>query len=126
GLPNQLNYAAEAFSWGGAPEAAHAERFALESLDAYSATFPGGLFRNEATARCALAIARLARGEVEGAVEALGPVLALPAAYRDHTIVTAVERVRTALSTMKDPGRHVIDLAGAIEAFTTERLTLPK
>ncbi|MGH3701660.1 MAG: hypothetical protein ACRDQY_19805, partial [Pseudonocardiaceae bacterium] len=123
GLPNQLNYAAEAFSWGGAPEAAHAERFALESLDAYSATFPGGSFRNEAGARCALAVAR---GEVEGAVDALGPVLALPAAYRDHTVVTAVERVRTALSTTKDPGRHVIDLAGAIEAFTTERLTLPK
>ncbi|MGH3722014.1 MAG: hypothetical protein ACRDRI_24850 [Pseudonocardiaceae bacterium] len=125
-LPNQLNYAAEALSWGGAPEAGHAERFALESLDAYSATFPGGSFRNEANARCSLAVARVARGEVEGAVDALGPVLALPAAQRGHTVVTAVERVRTALSTMKDPGRHVIDLASAIEAFTTERLTLPK
>ncbi|MGH3812016.1 MAG: hypothetical protein ACRDUV_06105 [Pseudonocardiaceae bacterium] len=124
--PNQLNYAAEALSWGGAPEAGHAERFALESLDTYSVTFPGGSFRNEATARCALAVARVVRGEVDGAVEALVPVLALPAAQRDHTIVTAVERMRTALSTIKDPGRNVIDLAGAIETFTTERLTLPK
>ncbi|MGH3820875.1 MAG: hypothetical protein ACRDRE_24670, partial [Pseudonocardiaceae bacterium] len=72
-LPQKVSLS---FSWGGAPEAAHAERFALESLDAYSATFPGGSFRNEATARCTLAIARVARGEIDGAVDALSPVLA--------------------------------------------------
>ncbi|MGH4014227.1 MAG: hypothetical protein ACRDSL_09925 [Pseudonocardiaceae bacterium] len=124
--PNQLNYAAEALSWGGAAEADHAERFALEALDTYPAAIPGGSFRNEATARCALAVARVTRREVDGAAEALAPVLALPSAQRDHTIVTAVERVRTALSAVPDPGRDLIHLAGAIEAFTAERLALPR
>lgn len=64
--------------------------------------------------------------EVDGATEALAPVLALPAPQRDHTIVTAVEQVRTALSAVTDPARDVIDLAGAIEAFSAERLALPK
>jgi hypothetical protein len=123
--PNQLNYAAEALSWGGVVEAGHAERFALESLNTYPTAIQGGSFRNESTARCALAVARVTRGEVDGAADALGPVLALPATQRDHTIVTAVERVRTALSVVKDPGRDIIDLAGAIEAFTSERLALP-
>ncbi len=118
--PVQLIYAAEALSWGGASEAGQAERFVLEALDAYPAVFPGGSFRNEAQARCALGVARVARRDVDGATEALIPVLALPPAQRDHTIVTAVERVRTTLSAVIDPGRDVIDLAGAIEAFTAE------
>ncbi|MGH3867607.1 MAG: hypothetical protein ACRDQ4_16010 [Pseudonocardiaceae bacterium] len=122
-LPNQLCYAAEALSWGGAPEAGQAERFALEALAAYPVALQVGFFRNEATARCAVAVARVAQGEVDGAAEALGPVLALPPAQRDHTIVTSVERVRTALSAITDPGRDAIELAGAIEAFTAERLT---
>ena len=125
-LPNQLYYAAEALSWGGAPEAGHAERFALEALAAYPAALQIGFFRNEATARCAVAVARVAQGEVDGAAEALGPVLALPPAQRDHTIVTSVERVRTALSAITDPGRDAIALAGTIEAFTVERLTQPR
>jgi len=79
--------------------------------------------RNEATARCALAVARVARGDVDGAAEALGPVLALPPAQRDHSIVTSVERVRTTLSAITDPRRDAIALAVAIEAFTVERLT---
>ncbi|MGH3906008.1 MAG: hypothetical protein ACRDTE_17780 [Pseudonocardiaceae bacterium] len=124
--PVQLIYAAQALSWGGAPEAAQVEQLVLEALDGFPMAFPGGSFRNEAGARCALAVARVTRREVDGAVEALSPVLALPAAQRDHTIVTAVERVQTALATVTDPGRDVIDLAGAIEAFTAERLALPK
>jgi len=124
--PVQLIYAAEALSWAGAPEADQAERFILEALDAYPAAFPGGSFRNEAIAHCALAVARVSRRELEGAAEALAPVLALPSAQRDHTIVTAVERVRTALSAVPDPGRDVINLAGSIEAFTAKPLTLPK
>ncbi len=124
--PAQLCYAAEALSWGGAPEAGHAERFALEALATYPAALQGGSFRNETAARCALAVARVAQGEVDGAAEALGPVLALPPAQRDHSIVTSVERVRTALSAIEDPGRDAIALAGAIEAFTVERLTQPR
>ncbi len=122
--PPQLHYAAEALSWGGAPEASHAEEFALEALDAYAAVAPqGSSFRNEANTRSALAVARVARGEVDGAAEALIPVLELPPAQRTHAIVTSVARVRTALSAIKDPGRDAIELAGAIEAFTSQRLT---
>jgi hypothetical protein len=123
--PTQLYYAAEALSWGGAPEAGDAERFALEALATYPAAIEGGSFRNEATARCALAVARVAQGEVDGAAEALGPVLALPPAQRDHTILTSVERVHTALSAITNPGRDAIALTGALEAFAVERLTQP-
>ncbi|MGH3831860.1 MAG: hypothetical protein ACRDRS_15675 [Pseudonocardiaceae bacterium] len=120
--PPQLHYAAEALSWGGAPEAGRAEQFALETLNAYAAAPQGSSIRNEANTRGALAVARVARGEVDGATEALTPVLELPPDQRTHTIVTSVERVRTALQTLKDPGRTAIELAGAIEAFTAQRL----
>ncbi|MGH3773966.1 MAG: hypothetical protein ACRDRW_21680 [Pseudonocardiaceae bacterium] len=123
--PPQLHFAAEALSWGGAPEAVRAEQVALEALNAY-AVARGSSYRNEANTRGALAVARVARGEVDGATEALGPVLELPPAQRTHSIVTSVERVRTALQTINDPGRNAIDLAGAIEAFTSERLALPR
>ncbi|MGH3942127.1 MAG: hypothetical protein ACRDTG_26595 [Pseudonocardiaceae bacterium] len=86
---------------------------------------PGGSFRNEAVARSVLAVARVTQGTIDGAVEALGPVLGLSPAQRVHGIVTAVERVRTALSSVTDPGRDATELAGAIEAFTAERLTQP-
>jgi hypothetical protein len=69
------------------------------------------------------ATTRISRGEVDGAAEALTPVLELPPAQRIHSMVTEVERVRTALSALQDPGRDAIELAGAIDAFTSQRLT---
>ncbi|MBV9141264.1 MAG: hypothetical protein JO115_10155 [Pseudonocardiales bacterium] len=125
--PTQLKYAAETLSWGGAPEAGDAERFALEALAAFPTAIPGGgSFRNETTTRCILTVARVVRGEVEGAAEALGPVLALPPAQRSHTILTSVARVQTALSARTDPGREATALTGALEAFAVERLTPPR
>ncbi|MGH3913400.1 MAG: hypothetical protein ACRDTC_08320 [Pseudonocardiaceae bacterium] len=50
-------------------------------------------------------------------------MLTLPAAQRTHTIVTSLEQVRAALSMIKKPDQNAIDLAGAIEAFISERLT---
>ncbi|MGH3802733.1 MAG: hypothetical protein ACRDTD_21930, partial [Pseudonocardiaceae bacterium] len=122
--PRQLFFAAEALSWGGQPEATRAERLALEALDAY-ATAPAQdrSFGHEASSRSTLAIARVFRGEVDGATDALVPVLKLPPAQRTHGVVNTVERVRTALSALQDPGRDAIELAGAIEAFTSQRLT---
>ncbi|MGH3912729.1 MAG: hypothetical protein ACRDTC_04870 [Pseudonocardiaceae bacterium] len=121
--PRQLYFAAETLSWGGQPEATRAERLALEALDAY-ATAPAQdrSFGHEANTRIALAIARVSDGKVDGAVEALAPVLELPSAQRTHGIVIAVERMRTTLSALRDPGRDTIELAGAIEAFTSQRL----
>jgi len=125
--PRQLCFSTEALSWGGQPEATRTERLALETLDAY-ATAPAEdrSFGHEASTRSNLAIARVFHGQVDGAVEALVPVLKLPPTHRGHGIVTSIERVRTALSAIKDPGRDAIVLAGAIEAFTAERLTQPQ
>ncbi|MGH3885133.1 MAG: hypothetical protein ACRDSZ_00960 [Pseudonocardiaceae bacterium] len=121
--PRQLYFAAEALSWGGQPEATHAERLALEALDAYAAApAQDRSFGHEANTRIALAIARVSHDEVDGAAEALAPVLELPPAQRTHGIVTSMERARTTLSTLQDPGRDAIELAGAIEAFTFQRL----
>ncbi|MGH3773963.1 MAG: IS66 family transposase [Pseudonocardiaceae bacterium] len=76
--------------------------------------------------KSALALARVCQGHVDGAAEALRPVLDLPPSQRINKIVTAVQRVRTALSAVTEPGRDAIDLAGAIEGWTTELLTLPE
>ncbi|HSL09362.1 MAG TPA: hypothetical protein VK887_15505 [Pseudonocardiaceae bacterium] len=124
--PRQLYFAADTLSWGGQAEATRAERLALETLDAYAAApAQDRSFGHEAGTRSALAVARVFQDEIDGAAEALAPVLDLPSAQRGHGIVISVERVRTALSTINGPGRDAIALAGAIEAFTTERLTQP-
>jgi hypothetical protein len=122
--PRQLCFATEALSWGGQPEATRTERLALDTLDAYAAApAHARSYSHEAGARIDLTIARVLRGEVDGAAEALTPMLELPPAQRIHSMVTEVERVRTALSAIKDPGRDATELAGAIEAFTSQRLT---
>ena len=127
GRPRQLYYAAEALSWGGRAEANHTERLALEALDAY-ATVPARdrAFGGEAGTRSALALARVCQGQVDGAAEALSFVLGLPPSQRIHGIVTSVAHVHSALSAIKDPGRDAIELAGAIEGWTSQRLTQPR
>jgi hypothetical protein len=125
--PRQLYYAADALSWGGQAEANRTERLALDALDAYAgAPAQDRAFGGVAGTRSALAIARVFRGEIDGATEALAPVLALPAAQRIHGIVTSVEHVRTALRSVQNPGREVTELAGAIEGWTAQRLTRPQ
>lgn len=125
--PRQLYYAADALAWGGEAEANHTERLALEALDTYSgAPDQDRAFGDEAGARSALAVARVLLREIDGAAEALAPVLELPPPQRIHGIVTSVEHVRTALGAMTDPGRDAIELAGAIEGFTSERLALQR
>ena len=122
--PRQLCFATEALSWGGQPEATRTERLAL---DAYAAApVHERSYSHEASTRIALATARISHGEVDGATEALAPVLELPPAQRIHSIVTEVERVRTTLSSLQDPGRDAIELASAIEGWTVERLTQPR
>ncbi len=77
--PRQLYYAADALAWGGEAEASHTERLALEALDAYAgAPDQDRAFGDEAGARSALAVGRVLRREVDGAAEALAPVLEPP------------------------------------------------
>lgn len=124
GRARQLYYAAEVLSWAGPPEATRAERIALEALDTYAAApARDRAFGGEAGTRSALALARVSQGQVDGAAEALAPVLDLPPAQRIHGVVTSVEQVRTALGAITSPGRDAIELAGAIEGWTSERLT---
>ena len=124
--PRQLYYAADALSWGGQAEADRTEQLASDALDAYAgAPAEDRAFGGVAGTRSALAVARVFRGEIDGAAEALAPVLELPVAQRIHGIVTSVEHVRTALRSVDNPGRKVTELAGAIEGWTAERLTLP-
>ncbi|MGH3937979.1 MAG: hypothetical protein ACRDTG_04980 [Pseudonocardiaceae bacterium] len=121
--PSQLYYATEALAWGGQPEATNTERIALEALNAYAtATDRDRSFGHEAGARSALATARILQNKVDGAAEALAPVLDLPPSQRIHTIVISIEQVRTALHRLESPGRDAIELADAIEAFTSDCL----
>jgi tetratricopeptide (TPR) repeat protein len=122
--PRQLYYAADALAWAGTEEAEHAEALAAEALDAY-ATAPeiDRAFGDEAGARCALAVARVMRGEIDGAAEAVAPVLDLPSAQRIHGIVTSVEHFHRVLSGIES-GRSGRELAEQLHAFSTERLAL--
>jgi hypothetical protein len=125
--PRQLYYAADSLAWGGEAEANDTERRALEALDAYAgAADEDRAFGDESGTRSALAVARVLLRQIDGAAEALAPVLELPPPKRIHGIVTSVEHVRTALRAVEDPGRDAVELAGAIEGFTSERLALPR
>jgi hypothetical protein len=96
-------------------------------LDAYEvAPDVDRAFGDEAGTRCDLAVARVYRGEIDGAAEALAPVLALPPAQRIHGIVTSAEHVQRALLDVETPSPAVADLRGDLESFTTTRLSLPR
>ncbi|HWE91650.1 MAG TPA: hypothetical protein VG317_19470 [Pseudonocardiaceae bacterium] len=125
--PRQLYYAAEALIWGGATEADQTERTAANALEAYAvAAASDRAFGDEAGTRCDLAIARVLQGEMEGAAEALAPVLELPPDQRIHGVVTSVERIRSALREVDVSDRRVNELGEAIESFTSSPLALPR
>ncbi len=122
--PRQLYYAADALALAGSAAAEHAEALAIEALDAYAhAPSHDRAFGDEAGTRCALAVARIRRGQLDGAAEAVAPVLELPPAKRIHGIVTSVERVADALVGVTG-GRTTAELTEHLRTFTHERLTL--
>jgi hypothetical protein len=93
-----LYYAADALAW--LPDATGpATRYAEQAVAAYAD--PGAAhwaFGDAAGSRANLAIARLAEGELDGAAEALAPVLELPAEQRINGVVHSVARVGTAIT----------------------------
>jgi hypothetical protein len=115
--PRQLYYAAEAFSW--LPSEAEAgERYAGQAVEAYADTSrPEWAVGDQAGSHVDLAIARIVRNELEGAVDAVRPVLELLPAYRIGHVVISLERVHRALarSALATDGR---DLQERIETFT--------
>ncbi|MBV9142493.1 MAG: hypothetical protein JO115_16550 [Pseudonocardiales bacterium] len=96
--PRQLYFAADALVWL-PDESSEAEDYARQAVEAYSnPADPHWAFGDAAGSHAALAIARIRRGEVDGAVEALTPVLDLPAEQRINGIIHSVDRVHRALN----------------------------
>lgn len=116
--PRQLYYAADAMVWLPSGEV-DSETAAENALDAYeSADAAVRSFSDEAGTRSDLAIARLGRGELEGAIEAVTPVLELPAAQRINGIRTSMMHVHEALRAPSYRGAADADtLREAIEGF---------
>jgi hypothetical protein len=98
----QLYFAADAMVWlpeVSSGESAAAEDFARRAVDAYSdRSGPHWAFGDAAGSHTALAIARIRREEIDGAADALTPVLDLPTGQRINGIVHSVNRVHRALS----------------------------
>jgi len=88
---------------------------------------PNWAFGDLAGSQCDLALVRLYDGDVDGAAEAIRPVLDLPVSHRNNGIVVSAVRVRQAL--MGGPiGTAVVagDLRAEIEAFSAVRQALPR
>ncbi|WP_316522759.1 hypothetical protein [Kitasatospora brasiliensis] len=117
--PRQLYYVAEATVQLG-EDPALGEGQSEAAVAAYrTASEEEWAFGDEAGAQTDLALARLARGEIEGAAEAVRPVLDLPVEQRNFGITSSAQRVHAALPS---GGRRatggVADLREEIEAFT--------
>ena len=82
-------------------------------------------FASKALAGADLAVVRLRSGALDGAVAALGPVLALPPAQRVATLTTRLGRVREELAAPVFRGSpQARDLGDQIEAFDREAVTV--
>ncbi|WP_239077016.1 hypothetical protein [Actinocatenispora rupis] len=120
GRARQLYYTADAYAWLPAEEAS-AEHYGTEAVAAYREHPQEWAFGDSAGSATDLAVARIqgARPDLEGAADALAPVLELPPAQRINGIVRSVYRVHDALS--RSP--HAADplaqqLQEQIETFT--------
>jgi hypothetical protein len=112
----QLYFAADALAW--LPEqAGAAERYSRQAIDAYhDPADPDWAFGDAAGSRTDLAVARINRGEIDGATEIIAPVLDLPPEQRINGIVHSVNRVHQALDgTSSATGA---ELQQAIEHYT--------
>lgn len=112
----QLYYAADALAWLPSKTAA-AERYATDAIDAYAdPATPDWSFSDLAGSQIDLAIARISRGEIEGASEAAATVLNLPAEQRINGIIASTQRLQqTAVrSNYVSESRDLLD---EIEAF---------
>ncbi len=125
GRHRQLYYAADALAWLPG-EVDEAERYSREAVDAYTdQTHPEWAFGDAAGSQAAMAITRIANGELDGAAAAIAPVLGLPAERRINGVVHSARRVHQALrqSGHADDAR---ELQEEIETFTrTPMQTFP-
>jgi hypothetical protein len=125
--PRQLYFAADSLRWFGRHQAERTEQLALEALDAFEHAPPSERgFGDEAGTRCALAAARIDRGELDGAAEVMAPVLELPPVRRIHGIVASVEYVRHALTRTGSALPVASELGDALCGFGSDRLVPPR
>ncbi|MFD9947655.1 hypothetical protein [Nonomuraea sp. NPDC059022] len=112
-------YAADANVWipGNEQQTIQA---ATEAINAYAQAAPEDhSFSDEAGARCDLAVARVSLGELDGAAEALDPVLDLPVGQRIEGIAASMHRVHAALRGPQYRGAPLArDIQVQIEGFT--------
>ncbi|MEV4440718.1 hypothetical protein AB0K09_17155, partial [Streptomyces sp. NPDC049577] len=88
---------------------------------------PDWAFGDLAGAQCNLALARLYSGEVDGAAEAIRPVLDLAPAHRNRGIVVSADRVGAALLQGPASGASAArDLRAEIEAYGSSRPALQR
>lgn len=108
-------------------EAEQAEHYSQLAVTEYADTSgPTWAFGDQAGSQCDLAISRIARGELEGAAEAVAPVLELSAEQRINGIITSVQHVHQALSRSAIAG-SAGELRDQIEDFThTPMSALPR
>lgn len=115
--PRQLHFAADALVWL-PDESSAAEDYARQAVEAYpDPTDPDWSFGGAAGSRAVLAVARLRRGEVDGAADVLTPVLDLPVEQRINGVVQSVNRVHRTLMHMST-SIAVRDLRERIESYT--------
>ena len=123
----QLYYAADALSWlPGQGEAA--ESYSAQAVDAYAdESASDWAFGDAAGSRADLAVARIYQGELDGAADALAPVLELPAERRIKGIISSAQHVRDALvRTGRAGDSAAAELEEEIEVFVrTPALALP-
>ncbi|GAA1563611.1 hypothetical protein GCM10009789_15890 [Kribbella sancticallisti] len=126
GRNRQLYYAADALAWLPG-EVETAQRYSSQAVDAYTdQTHPEWAFGDAAGSHAAMAINRIANGELDGAADAIAPVLGLPAERRINGVVHSARRVHQALrqSGRADDAR---ELQEEIELFTrTPMQTFPR
>lgn len=124
--PRTLYYAADALAWL-PQEAEQAQSYAQRAVDAYAdRTNPAWAFGDQAGSHTDLAVARVAARDIEGAAEALAPVLDLAPERRINGVVNSVQRVHRTL-TQSGLAADAHDIIDQIEDFTITPLrALPR
>lgn len=118
----RLYYEAETQVWLPGQES-EVEQAALAAIQAYEEAAENNsndwAYGDEAGARADLSFARVSQGEVEGAYEALAPVLGLPVEQRTAGIVASVMRVHGALRQAQYNGHGAVSqMRREIEAYS--------
>ena len=111
------------------PAASQSLTAADEAVTAYSdPTRPDWAFGDEAGSRAHQAMARIAIGELDGGLEALEPVLALPPGQRIHGVTVCARRTVAALPPAGPSTSRTADMIrDAVEEFDRATLkTLPR